>query len=61
MHRTRSPASTPMAVPGTMRYKTIDDGNPNAPVRMLARITRFATLSNISAKNPLRSPARNQR
>src|SRR5439155_17099895 len=52
---------TPTAVPGTMRYSTISLGKSNTPTRMAVKITRFATLSNIRAKNALASPARNQR
>src|SRR5512138_3740391 len=36
-------------------------GKRNAPTRIAVRMTRFATLSNISAKNALASPARNHR
>ena len=47
-----------MAVPGTMRSSTMSRGKWKAPMRIVARMTRFATLSNMSAKNAFRSPAR---
>src|SRR5947207_6994557 len=43
-----------------MRWSTRSLGKPNAPTRIANRMTRFATLSNISAKNAFASPARNQ-
>src|SRR5438552_12204558 len=43
-----------------MRWSTRSRGKPNAPTRIANRMTRFATLSNISAKNAFASPARNQ-
>jgi hypothetical protein len=36
-------------------------GKWKTPTRTVVRMTRFATLSNISEKNALASPARNQR
>ena len=47
-----------MAVPGTMRSSTMSRGKWKAPIRIVARMTRFATLSNMSAKNAFKSPAR---
>src|SRR5437868_4240971 len=43
-----------------MRWSTRSFGKPNAPTRIAKRMTRFATLSNIRAKNAFASPARNQ-
>src|SRR6476646_4014665 len=49
---------TPTAVAGTMRSSTRARGKWKAPMRIVARMTRFATLSNMSAKNAFKSPAR---
>src|SRR5512134_1660342 len=43
-----------------MRRRTRSFGNWKAPIRIATRITRFATLSNMSAKNAFTSPPRNQ-
>ena len=57
----RSPTSTPIAVPGTMRPSTRSAGMRNTPMRMPAIAASIAKLSIASAKKPLTSPRPNQR
>src|SRR5262247_86354 len=57
----RSPASTPRAVPGTIRCSTRSAGNLKTPIRSDARMTSWVTLSRARPRKPLRSPARTQR
>ena len=56
----RSPSSTPAAVPGTMRPRTISGGRWNTPIRIPDIPTTSAMLSMARAKNPLMSPRANQ-
>src|SRR5262249_32368080 len=58
---TRSPMSTPAAVPGTMRWRTRSGGNLKTPMRRLERMTSCVVLSRASPKNALTSPGASQR
>src|SRR5882672_12118446 len=58
---TRSPMSTPAAVPGTMRRRTRSGGNLKTPMRRLPRMTSWVVLSRASPKNALTSPGATQR